>query len=408
MNASPNPFSGMENSPSCQPAGWGRLKRRLLLLALGGTGVLLIGALAGAAYLLSLVPWITPFLRETGLSGWIALTASSVTVTAGLAWWRFARLWRRSPGNTSLVWAMLMVSIGLGAWVWHQSSNALVEFLPRVVHLNLPVLPAPVTTYYADGAKARAERLQADVRDMNAFYQERLGVQADVTLAVLNSNQWARVNPIPFGLPGVLGVPHVVFMPAHSGGWTFHQMRAREGAIPADVLQDYLRTTQKTLEAASDDFVDFIALHELGHVLLMRYGIDPGCHWLNEFLASYLAYAYVAERRPERKPVIALLGRPSVTRPRHTTLADLERLYFRVDDYGWYQGMFERRIQEMYPNAGLRFIAELRRQRPRPPTTAQDTALPEEVLDRIAPERALQIVEAIAPGFQAWAEGFGN
>ncbi len=303
---------------------------------------------------------------------------------------------------------MLIVSIGLCAWVWHRSSVALVEFLPRVVHLHLPSLPAPVLTFYADGAKARAERLQADVRDMNAFYQEKLGAQADVTLAVLNSNQWARVNPIPYGLPGVLGVPHVVFMPAHSGGWAFRQMLARKEGIPVEALQDYLQTTQKSFETAADEFVDFIALHELGHVLLMRYGIDPGCHWLNEFLASYFAYAFVAERRPERKPVIALFGRPSTTRPRHTTLADLERLYFRVDDYGWYQGMFERRIQEMYPQAGLQFIEELRRQRPRPPTTAQDTSLPEEVLNRIAPELALQMVEAISPGFQAWAAGFGN
>jgi hypothetical protein len=27
--------------------------------------------------------------------------------------------------------------------------------------------------------------------------------------------------------------------------------------------------------------------------------------WLNEFLASYFGYAFLAERRPERKPVIA-------------------------------------------------------------------------------------------------------
>lgn len=383
-------------------------KRQLHLIALGGLGVLLVGVLAFFAYLFSLVPWTVPFLKETGLGAWIAVTALSVAVTSVLAWLKFGQLWRHSLKRASPVWAMLAVSLGLGACVWDRSNAALVEFLPRVVSLNLSGLPAPVPAYYCDGAKVRAERLQVDIRDMNAFYQEKLGVQADVTLAVLNSNQWTRVNPIPYGLPGVLGVPHVVFIPAHSGGWALRQMLARKEAIPVNVLQEYLQTSQKTFEAASNDFVDFVALHELGHVLLMRYGIDPGCHWLNEFLASYFAYAFVAERRPERKPVIALFGRPSKTRPRHTTLADFERLYFRVDDYGWYQGMFEHRIQDMYPKAGLQFIEELRRQRPRSPMTSQDASLPEPVLNRIAPELALEKVDAIAPGFQAWAEGFGR
>jgi pimeloyl-ACP methyl ester carboxylesterase len=267
-------------------------------------------------------------------------------------------------------------------------------------------LPGPVPTYYDHEAKTRAERLQADLREMNGFYQEKLGVQVAVHLAVLNSNQWTRVNPIPFGLPGVLGEPPVVFMPAHSGGWAFRKMLARKEAIAADVLQEYLRTSQKTFEAASDDFVDFIALHELGHALLVHYGIDPSCNWLNEFLASYFGYAFLAERRPERKPVIALFGRPSQARPKHTTLADFERLYFLVDDYAWYQGMFEQRIQEMYPQAGLQFIKDLKRQFPRTAGIPEGVSIPDPVVNRIPPEVVIEKLEVIAPGFQAWARDF--
>ena len=82
---------------------------------------------------------------------------------------------------------------------------------------------------------------------------------------------------------------------------------------------------------------------------------------LNEFVASYFAYAFVSERKPESKRVFDLLGRPSKLRPKNTTLDDFERLYIRVDDYGWYQGMFERRIQELYPKMGLQFLKELKR-----------------------------------------------
>jgi hypothetical protein len=241
---------------------------------------------------------------------------------------------------------------------------------------------------------------------MNSFYQERLGVQVAVNLAVLNSNQRTRVNPIPFGLPGVHGEPPVVFIPAYSGGYAYRKMLARKEAILADVLQEYLRTSQKTFEAASDDFVDFIALHELGHALLVHYGIDPSCNWLNEFLASYFGYAFLAERRPERKPVIALFGRPPQTHPKHRTLADFERLYFLVDDYAWYQGMFERRIQEMYPQAGLQFLKNLKRTLPRTAGIPDGVSIPDPVVNRIPPEVVIEKLEAIAPGFRAWAKGF--
>lgn len=308
--------------------------------------------------------------------------------------------------RTTLIWVMLAVSVALCLRVWHLGTMAVRNTLPRVVKLGLPSLTNPIPAYYSDGARTHAERLQADIREMNVFFLESLGVQAEVALAVLNSNDWKRVDPIPYGFPNVLGTPPVVFMPAHSGGAAFHMMMARKDAIPAELLQDYLETSHRTFEAAADDFVDFIAFHELGHVLCDVYGIDPACHWLNEFVASYFAYTFVAERRPETKRVIALLGRPSKARPRNTTLTDFERLYNRVDDYGWYQGMFEIRVQELYPQMGLQFLKELKRQFPSTGGSAKHASTAQAVGKRIAPEDALEKVEAIASGFRVWAKGF--
>lgn len=404
MNTNPSSLpSDSTGDDSRSPPG---PRSKLKLIILGSLGMLIVALLAGAAWLLHLIWWTVPFLRETGLLAWFAALVLALVVTALLAGLKFRQAWRRSPVRTASVWAMLVVSIMLGAWLWHRGDAAMHEFLPRVVKLDLPSLPGPVPTYYDHGAKTRAEGLQADLREMNGFYQEKLGVQVAVHLAVLNSNQWTRVAPIPFGLPGVQGEPPVVFAPAHSGGWAFRQMLARKEAIPADVWQEYLRTTRKTFEAASDDFVDFIALHELGHALCIHYGIDPSCNWLNEFLASYFGYAFLAEQRPERKPVIALFGRPSKARPKHTTLADFERLYFLVDDYGWYQGMFERRIQEMYPQAGLQFLKDLKRELPRTVPIPDGVSIPDQIVNRLAPEVVVERLEAIAPGFLAWAKGF--
>ena len=404
MNDNPSP-----HTPDITPVGPMpslAARPRFKLAMLGILGVLLVAVLAIVAWFLHLIWWTVPFLQESGLLVWMALAVLSLAVTALLVGMKFSLAWRRSLARITPVYAMLSVSIALVGWLCYRGNLALVEFLPRVLKLNLSNLSSPVPTYYDYGVRNRAERLQTDIRDMNSFFREQLGVQAAVTLAVLNSNQWTRVNPVPFGLPGILGEPPVIFIPAHSGGWAFRQMLARKEAIPIELLQDYLRSRKSTFEAAADDFVDFIALHELGHALLIHYGIDPGCNWLNEFLASYFGYAFIAERRPERKPVIALFGRPSQARPKHTTLEDLERLYFLVDDYGWYQGMFERRIQEMYPQAGLQFIKDIKSLLPRTTNIPDGVSIPDAIVNRIKPEMALKKLEAIAPGFQEWAKGF--
>jgi hypothetical protein len=237
---------------------------------------------------------------------------------------------------------------------------------------------------------------------MMVFYRERLGIQESINLAVLNEKEWKSINPNPYGLPNAYGPPPVIFMPATTGGFAFHLMVARKNAIPADVLKAYLETNHTRFEAAAEDFVDAIGFHELGHALSQSYGIDPQCHWLNEFIASYFEYAYISERRPDSKRVFDLLGRPSSVRPKNTTLADFDWLYMGVDDVGWYHGMFETRIRELYPEMGLQFLKELRRRFPAAAGDHKGVPVP----DPVPPEQLLEELEKIAPGFKEWARGF--
>jgi hypothetical protein len=276
------------------------------------------------------------------------------------------------------------------------------NLLERVVKLDLPKLDGRIPTYHSDGAGARARKLESAIADMSAFYQMHLGIRAAVHLAVLNSNDWTRVSSHPFGLPNIEGTPPVIFMPATSGGVAFHMMMGRKDAIPANLLRGYLEANQTDFEAAADEFVDIIGFHELGHELCARYEIAPRCHWLNEYVASYFAYAFISERRPESKSVFELLGRPSKARPKNRTLADFERLYTGVDDYGWYQGMFESHIQTLYPKMGLQFLKELRQRFPAAAGAVVDIPVP----NAVPPEQVLAEVEKFAPGFESWAEGF--
>ncbi len=139
----------------------------------------------------------------------------------------------------------------------------------------------------------------------------------------------------------------------------------------------------------ADQFVDLIGFHELGHTLTYNYGVEPPNLWLGEFLATYWAYAFIAERQPEWKRVFDLLGRPSAVLPQNTSLEDFEHLYVGVDDYGWYQGMFEARVREIYPELRLRFLNDLRREFP-----------------KMQPPQVVMRLEKLAPGSQRWAAGF--
>jgi len=279
------------------------------------------------------------------------------------------------------------------------------NYLPRLKQLGLSTLNGKVPAFYSAGHREHAQKLQAAIEDMNAFYRSQLGVQMDVRLALLNAEDWKKVLGEEYGFPAAGGDPEIIFMPATSDNPVYGLVNARKAAIPAAQLQEFLKAHHTTFPPVEADFVDLVGFHELGHRLTSRFGIDPQDRWLNEFVASYWSYLYVWKRQPAWKSVMALLGRPSSVRPKNTSLDDFERLYDNVDDYGWYQGMFESRIQEIVSTLGVKFLSDLRKRFPLQPGKSWE-AKPLDV--RMKPAALLEQLEQIAPGFQKWAEGFDS
>ncbi len=280
------------------------------------------------------------------------------------------------------------------------------NYLAKIKELGIPALNGKIPAYYSPGHQQHARQLQSAIEDMNGFYQSRLDVQTNVAaLALLDSKSWTNVTGNPYGLPMCSGNPVVIFMPATRDNPTFGLMMARRQAIPPGLLQTFLKENDTTFDAVADQFVDLIGFHELGHTLTLNFGIDPKDQWFSEFLASYWSYAYISERHPEWKRVFDLLGRPSKVRPKNTSLEDLERLYTGVDDYGWYQGMFEARIREIYPRSGLKFLIDLRRDLP---LTDSSPGYAAPVRSRMPPQELIERLEKIAPGFKEWAVGFNS
>jgi hypothetical protein len=119
---------------------------------------------------------------------------------------------------------------------------------------------------------------------------------------------------------------------------------------------------------------------------------------LNEWLASFVGYAFLHERRPAQARLwdAVLQGYvDAVPAPAHRSLADFDRLYFGVGarNYVWYQAQFQQRVREVHARQGIGFVDALRR---------AGLALGPDGADRDS-AALLGALETIVPGWRSWA-----
>jgi hypothetical protein len=270
--------------------------------------------------------------------------------------------------------------------------------LQKVQSLKNPSFAKRITVYYSPGYEKRAKELQSMVEEAMGFYERKLKLRAELSLAVLTRDQWQQVRAVPYGLPNVSSPPHVAFLPATADGVvTADALSLKSNLSPATMKK--LKSSGYTFDQAAVKFVDLIGLHELGHTYAVSLGLVPPRpnKWFSEFLASYFAYAYLREKRPKLATLFYVMAADlalEVPRPKYTSLEDFERLYSGVGpkNYGWYQGRFFQRVAQVYDAKGLSFITEVLNAFP----AAEGESLPFEVV--------LQRLEKISPGFMEWSK----
>lgn len=252
-----------------------------------------------------------------------------------------------------------------------------------------------VVAWYPADQRERAEALRALIADAAGFFQQQLGIEGELHLAVLTREQWERViTHQPYGIPGVAGRPPVVFMPAGDDGLAAEDALALRPRVAPATLKA-LADAGFDHDSAARRYVDLVGLHELGHVYSRRYGLWANCRWLDELLATFFAYAYLRERRPALAALWegVLQAYVDAVQPAHRTLDDFDRLYFGVgaQNYVWYQAQFQRMVRVAYEARGVAFLRDLR------PHFGTPSPVP------MAPERILSRLDPVLPGFRAWA-----
>ena len=261
--------------------------------------------------------------------------------------------------------------------------------------LRLDSLAGPLPVHYSAGFRDHAAEVQAILREGAAFFADSLGLPTTVRVALLAAPEWQRVTQVPYGVPFVQG--GVVLIPATGDGVIAADFLALEAGASAAARSKVAESGASFAENARR-MTDLIGCHELGHGYTGAYGIRPHTRWFSELLATYMAYAFLYRMRPPlaRGWEAMLQARLEGPAPAHTSLADFDRLYIRVgpQNYNWYQSAFAMQAAEVFQAQGLGFLARVREAFPVGGQPMESDA----VLERL---------EAIHPGFRAWADRLG-
>jgi hypothetical protein len=266
--------------------------------------------------------------------------------------------------------------------------------------LHNPCLKGRIVTCYTPGYRARAVSLQQFLTGELAFVRRRLGIRVPLLLAVLDEHQWPQAeHQLPYAMPSVHGDPPIALVAANWAAAKDFYPKAEDAGNPAlfrEIARHGLTWDQANAQAG-----DSLSAHELGHAVIDAYGIVPGSHWLDEFLASYVWYAYVSEQRPEQLWLFDVIqaGNQLERAQRFVTLTELDKNYRTIvksdeqtNNYGWYQGQLIERVRKIYPIRGFDFLKEVR------------AAFPPGEAPQLGSDEALRRVERIDPSFSEWAK----
>jgi hypothetical protein len=270
----------------------------------------------------------------------------------------------------------------------------------RIHALRNPCLKGRIVTCYTPGYRTRAVSLQQFLTGELAYVRQRPGIAVPLVLAVLDERQWPLAEQeLPYGMPSVHGHPPIALVAANWAAAKNFYPKAEDAGNPA-VLREVARHGL-TWDQANARAGDLLSAHELGHAVIDAYDIVPGSRWLDEFLASYVWYAYIREQRPEQLWLFDVIQAGNqLERPqRFVTLAELDNNYKAIvesdpntNNYGWYQGQLIARVRQTYTVHGLAFLKEIR------------AAFPPGRAPRLGSDEALRRVEQIDPSFSGWAK----
>ena len=301
--------------------------------------------------------------------------------------------------------------------------------LARVQALKLDSLVTTrVVTYFSSGQAGRAQLLSAALEGMAEYYANVRAWDVRPRLAVLSENDWRQAVENPYGVPAMRQPGPIAFMPASVTSGVVYRDFVAIGRNLSAALRSSVTAGCRSLEQCSADGADGIVFHELGHMYQGPAGIGSPAYWFNEFVADYIAYAYLRARAPPQTNAYMTINRlTSYEPPQFASLDAFERGIEQAlpSELGRLHGVFTERIMQVYDRQGLLFLDSLAVAFPVarhpfgcgetppparggsvPPMSRSWIGLCDESV--VATQTILERLEAIEPGFIAWAQRFAE
>jgi hypothetical protein len=196
-------------------------------------------------------------------------------------------------------------------------------------------LQGKISVIYSKNYKVRARTIQKLIDECMEFYKPAFPeTKFNLYAMILSQEDWNKIHlneSVPYGMPNANTAINKLFIAADKKA--VGKLAGEPDNLPDNMLSKF----------------DCIALHEVGHIFLIRYNhTSTQKKWADEFLASYFAICFFEQHK--NYPGLPQAGETGYS-PKYITLADFERLYFNVgaQNYGWYQGQFQNLGYELYP-----------------------------------------------------------
>lgn len=275
--------------------------------------------------------------------------------------------------------------------------------------------------YYSKDREPRARAVLAMVGGFLARNAPAYGPVA-LNVAVLTEPDWKATIENPYGVPGIRdpGPKPIAFMPADvEQGTLYREVLALADTLPAATKAD-IAAKCGSLSACTLKFADLIILHEISHIYVERMAFGRPNMWAGELAPDYLVYQYLrGGQRPElgawtlmnavmarMDPIVKSLDDLEQRRREEGALDRLEPELPRL------HGILMERIPVVYERAGADFIPRLAKAFPKQeqPTGCGTKGLSAGICrsQEVPEAEVLRRLDAITPGFTAWAASYGT
>ena len=231
--------------------------------------------------------------------------------------------------------------------VWGQS-NALDSL---IFGKNLKVLEGTIPTYYSASCSERAKTGHLLHQKLARIYAENGENVFKIKLAVLDSTDWTvKALQIPYGFffcdNGWIVIP---------GDFDYQKFMRMFGYYPyRDEINKELKKVSDNYESLlTESFYKAVMVHELGHIYTQTIlKANTPDLWTGEIMASYFAMDFL-QKTDQIAWKVAEITNSVYSKeymPKYRSLHDFYTNYTNVglENYNWYQTMFQPMIDEIY------------------------------------------------------------